>query len=464
VIVLDDTRAVEEGQLKWLEERLGEAKADQEPAIVVGNANLNAQINAHEAAAENVGRALIAGGASAYFFDAPEENVKEPLRMPGGSGVETFGSGTLGYVNFLNEVSPEFHGASGFLIAEVGPFEAKGPAKVNVRLIPNIEELALEAEEGTLLRRSEAALFTGLARRPRAGNRSERGQVSPITDPYIPIPENCFGTGCETRDIRPEYRFSSESEGEKGEFVEPNLASAERNGVLLGAGGKPIVDNDSGLFCALNPGRTTVTITAGGLSASLPVTIEAGSVRQPCGTAPVKNPPQRRQNVAPPAPAPPAPAPAVAPAATPPPIPLPPPPAAPAAPPVTPRVAALPPFVLPAVATTPVFAFVPPPLPTPARPTPPSGTSAVTSPVEVAEHEEEEEQAPESVSNQAVAYSAPEQEPAPAFVLGAVLLAALAGASIGRRIRGRREPRVAPATLTSMRAQRRMQTRDRHLP
>ncbi|MGP8241189.1 MAG: hypothetical protein ACLQQB_05415 [Solirubrobacteraceae bacterium] len=46
---------------------------------------------------------------------------------------------------------------------------------------------------------------------------------------------------------------------------------------------------------------------------------------------------------------------------------------------------------------------MPPPVPTPARPTPPSGTSAVTSPVEMAEHEEEEESATESVSNQAPA-------------------------------------------------------------
>jgi hypothetical protein len=115
-----------------------------------------------------------------------------------------------------------------------------------------------------------------------------------------------------------------------------------------------------------------------------------------------------------------------------------------------------PPFIPLAAAPAPVLAFVPLPVPTPARPTPPSGTSAVTSPVEVAEHEEEEEGATESVANKAVAYRASEQEPAPAYLLGIVVLAALAGASVRRPRRGRRELRVSPATLTTIQAQRRM--------
>ena len=56
------------------------------------------------------------------------------------------------------------------------------------------------------------------------------------------------------------------------------------------------------------------------------------------------------------------------------------------------------PAVLPAAARrrAACSAFVPPPVPTPARPTPPSGTSAVTSPVEAAEKEEEWREATES--------------------------------------------------------------------
>jgi hypothetical protein len=80
--------------------------------------------------------------------------------------------------------------------------------------------------------------------------------------------------------------------------------------------------------------------------------------------------------------------------------------------------------------------------------------------VEVAEHEEEEEGATESVSNQALAYRAPEHEPSPAYVLGIVVLAAFAGASMRRRPRrGRRELHVAAATISAMRAERRTSDR-----
>ena len=85
-------------------------------------------------------------------------------------------------------------------------------------------------------------------------------------------------------------------------------------------------------------------------------------------------------------------------------------------------------------------------------------------PVEAPQREEEDEAAPESVSNEAVAYRAPEHEPPPAFLLGVIVLAAFAGASIrGRRRRGGRTPELAPSLVTS-RAQRRMteiSTRDR---
>jgi hypothetical protein len=112
------------------------------------------------------------------------------------------------------------------------------------------------------------------------------------------------------------------------------------------------------------------------------------------------------------------------------------------------------PFLPAAPPSVAILGVVPPPLPTPARPTPPSGTSAVTSPVEAPEREEEEEGATESVSNQAVAYRASEHEPTPAYLLGIVVLAAFAGASARRRPRrGRREIRVATESVSSRRTQ-----------
>jgi hypothetical protein len=473
VIVLDDSSSddVSPAQVQWLVAELSAAKGVGEPAIVIGNADLNAEIAAGDGHAAEVRSALLGGGpsvcqtpsgcasASAYFYDAPEEDVTKPLQL-GAESIPSFGSGTLGYVEARKERFGDFKGASGFLLSQVNVASREAStdrAAVTTELIPNISELALEAKDGILLRRSEPALFEALARRPRAGNRAAGGaNERPEVDPYIPIPSNCVGTACATA-LLPQYTFSS-SRTDIGDFVQPNLASPDPHAVLQGPDGKPIHDGQSGLFCAYNAGTTIVTISAGGLSSSLPVTVQPGSVRQPCGTIRLKElPPLSQQASVAPPPAP-APAPAgAAPASTPPPVPLPPaPPVTPAPVSPSPPAHTPPPFVPLAAAPTPVLAFVPLPVPTPARPTPPSGTSAVTSPVEVAESEEEEEEATESVSNQAVAYRASEQEPAPVYLLGIVVLAALAGASIRRPRRGRRELRVSAATVTSSQSQRRM--------
>jgi len=489
VIVLDDAGAngaVEATQRIWLEQQLQQAGAVlHKPVLVVANADLSQQLSVgrHEEAAEALFAALVGHnpdgpdtghyGASAYFYDAPESDVKKSFTFHGAT-LAMFGSGTLGYGLQANEANSEFHGAKGIMLGEVlwgqgtAAQRAADIAPVQVRLIPVLGELALEAKDGALLPRSHAALFRGLARRPRAGCRAPSGQDQCEEGQYVPIPAICVGTTCQTEAVLPEYEFAS-SNPDIGAFVKLNTASNNPRSVLQNGKGEPVPDGyenarreqlgaTSGLFCAYNKGVTDVSIRAGGLSYTIPVTIQAGSVREPCGTVPLRElPASPTQNVPPPAPAP-SPTPAAAPPASTPPLPLPPAPLAPApAVPVHVAPAAPPAFVPLAAATTPLLAFVPPPLPTPARPTPPSGTSAVTSPVEVAEHEEDEEAAPESVSNQAAAYRVQEQEPTPLYVLGIVVLAAFAGASVVRRRPrpGRRGERIAPATVNTARAQRR---------
>lgn len=464
VIALDTTPDADATQLAWLRGQLEGAKAANQPAIVVANADLNAQIAAGDPAAKELARALVGEGsptgawASAYFYDSPERNISAPLQV-GSASIPTFGSGTLGYVKSNAESSGAFLGASGFLLGEVD-IASRNPktnvATVTSELIPNIEELALEAKDGTLLHRSQAALFDALARRPRAGNRSANQIASPETDPYIPIPSNCIGSLC-ANGIFPKYTFTS-SRPDIGDFVEQNLASSDPHAVLLSAEGTPIPDPTSELFCAYNAGTTIVTITAGGLSSSLPVTVQAGSVRRPCGTQPLKELPASAQQVSVP-PVAPAPTPAgTAPtsSALPPLVPVPPAPVLVAPPAPKPPAPPAHPFLLAAPPSVAILGVVPPPLPTPARPTPPSGTSAVTSPVEAPEREEEEEGATESVSNQAVAYRSHEHDPAPAYILGIIALAAFAGASARRRPRrDRREIRLAQATVSSRQIQRR---------
>ncbi len=482
ILVLDDSARgqVDQAQREWVEGRLGRAGSEGKPVIVVGNSNLATQIAAHDEEAINLFRALAGDNpdgsgdpehyvASAYFYDSPEEDVQAPL-VYNDQQLATFGTGTLGYELASHEQLGSFHGAKGILLGEVHSSERKpdDEAPVSVRMIPVVGELAVEAKQGILLRRSRPALFEGLARRPRGGCRAENGQSQCEEDQYTPIPSVCVGQGCQTA-VLPEYEFSS-SDREVGRFVERNTASSDPLTVLQNAKGEPIADEpepgrprtgqpQAGLFCPFNAGTTIVTLRAGGLSASLPVTVQPGSVREPCGTVPIKHQTAASAAAAPPAP-PPAPAPAPVgptPAGTAPVVPLPSPPLATPPPPARPVPATPAPFFIQPAIPFLVPAFVPPPLPAPAEPTPPTGTSAVTSPVEAAQKEEEEEEATESVSNQAMAYSAPEHEPAPGYILGIVLLAAFAGAATVRRRprRGRRGVRVAPATLSGVHSQRR---------
>ncbi|MGO9489806.1 MAG: hypothetical protein ACLQBB_12345 [Solirubrobacteraceae bacterium] len=464
VIVLDTSlvsagqREPTAGEAGWVTEQLAAAAGH---AIVVGNADLPREFAEGHGGARELVQAIEGGHAAAYLFDAPEQNIQETLTGAAGS-TKAYGSGTLGYVNVTGEESPGgFIGQSGFLLVEVADTPSS-PEPVRVKLVPNIGELAMEAQQGTLLQRSQAASFAGLARRPRSGNRAHNQSTDLETAPYIQIPDNCLGSNC-ARGIVPEYEFHS-SNTEYGEFVERDIHSAQENAVEHDAKGRRISQEreggKDGLFCALNatpPGHPVdVTLRVANLVYSLPVTIQAGSVRQPCGTTPLAKKPVTAE-VATPTPVP---------AENPPPSSAAPtsfnvaPPAVPA-PTAAPHVAhhTPPPQFLPqAAAVAFVPAFVPVPLPTPARPTPPSGTSAVTSPVEAAQEEEEEEAAPESV-DAASAYRAGEYELPPQYLIGLIVLAAFAGASLRRR-RPRRGERIAPATVNASRSQRRWERED----
>ncbi len=466
VIVLDDGEEIGSVQRAWLENELAHARAASRPALVIGNGNLKEQAEKGKGEAAEVVKALVQGHAAAYLFDAPEQNVQMRLDWEG-KEIPAYGSGTLGYINAETAEHPEFIGASGFLQVEVGEYNKaheKGEAvtQVIVRLIPDIEELALDAHKGTVLHRSEAALFSALARRPRAGGVGEGSSNENESASFVPIPANCQGTDC-AEGILPEYRFTSESD-EKGRFVKENEQAGTNAEVPELVKEEPYPEPESALFCAYNPGKTKVTVEAGGLAASLEVEIEAGSVRRPCGTVPAHEAPLKTQEQAvaspPPPPATESPVSSTTPAPL---VPVPPVPAAVTPPaPRPPSPPTPPPLLLPTVTAPLVAAIVPPPLPPVGEPTPPSGTSAVTSPVEAAQREEEEEEATESVSAQAVSYDQSEHEPSPAYLLGLMVLAAFAGATIRKRSRrGEREVRVASATISSMRAQRRMGTRRR---
>ncbi len=457
VIVLDYSAAtLAPGELAWLAEQLDAARKGEVPAIVMGNADIvkpNAPNHAADAAA--VTRTLLEHGASAYLFDSPGENLSTQIGS-GSNHIPAFGTGTLGYVQ--PPVRPEeFLGASGYLLASVDVAKretATNRAPVSATLIPDISQLAIDPTDGTLLRRSQVALFQGLARRPSgglelAGGDGPAAELAP--NPYVPIPETCIGANCGSQFIEPAYTFSS-SQPDIGNFVKPEPNSLNQRAVYQGPNGLPEADPHSGLFCAFNPGTTTVSITTGGLTYSMPVTIQAGSVEQPCGTVPLVNPPAKEVSAYPPVAALP---PSTPPASSPTPLAVvPPPPPAPLPanpppplPPPPPRVLASPPpfFARPlASAALVAVPLIPPPVL--ARPIPPSGTAPVTvfSPAVAPEEKREEEEAVESARNSMAAYYSEEPTLPPTALIALIVLAAGAGVGI-RGARRRRAPAFARA-------------------
>jgi hypothetical protein len=265
-----------------------------------------------------------------------------------------------------------------------------------------------------------------------------------------------------------EYRFTS-SRPDVADFVEVSPTSSNPRAVFLDSEGKPVPDPHSGLLCAFNAGTTTVTIEAGGLAYSIPVTVQKGSVQRPCGTVPLlEKPTPVAKLVVPPPPPPPgpsptfsqphgtlpppaAPTPAALPAAPPVPAPLPAPHPAPHPAPKPPIQSAPPPFVPVPLTMTPVVLIVPPP-PAPAvEPTPPSGTSPVTQPAVSPKSEEEDEAAIQHVHHFAAKDPTTTGRPVATRVPGGgpgtpVLLLALLGiGALSGSVFARRRPRPVPA-------------------
>jgi hypothetical protein len=458
-----------EAQLPWLEAVLADARADGIPSIVMGNRSLNPNFTPKlnvAADGTQVAQVLLAGGASAYLFDRPEEN--RSLRIPAG-GVETipsYGIGTLGYRSEIAgavgvEAADSLFGDSGVLVLELNATErdpASNRVPVSARLIPLVEELSLEATDGTLLRRSRPALFRGLGRRPRGGDRwgqASAGSGIPNPsggDPYTLFPPaQCLVAGCAAR-IAPEYSFTS-SDPDIADFVKQDPASGNLRKPFLDANDKVVTDNSSGLLCTFNAGTTTVTVAAGGFFYSEQVRVLPGSVLRPCGTRPLR--PDRftraTPTTAPPAPPPPPNSPPSSPpvnfeppALTPP---APPPPAAAPNPP-TPPPAATPvdPFVplVTGLAIGAVPAIVPPPPPPIVRPLPPGGAPART-------YQVEEKREEEAAIEESQAFSRHEEGGAgliaPTYLPGLALILALALA--GATVRGGPGARHRPAAATT---------------
>lgn len=434
-------------QESWLVDELRAAKSDGIPAVVVGSRDLNENFSPKLNVASDgtrIARLLRDEGASAYFFERPEENRQ--FRIPAGEAdsIPAFGTGTLGYRAEQDVVASDtpsrFFGDTGTLLASVDVAArdaVTNRAPVSVKLIPLIESLNIDAIDGTEIRRSRTALFEGLGRKPVAGDRwGTQGPDSTDpagSSPYTTFPvELCQLPGCDTR-IDPDFVFTS-SDPDIADFVQRDPASSNLRKPFLSATGKTTPDAKSGLLCAFNAGTTTVSVSSGGFTYSRQITILDGSVRPPCGTVPLRSDRFVRQPSSPgvpPASPPPAAAPPIAlalpPAPLPPNVPQRPVPPAPIAEFAAIPIQQLPPRVVP-----------PPPPPSLARPIPPTGGMS-----RVFEEKREEEAATED--SQAFARHYASEPPNVTWTLAGAALALALGLSTFTSRRGR--PRTAQPAM-----------------
>lgn len=450
VIVIDNASgslaASDPAQQGWLVGALDSAQRAGIPAIVVGNRSLDPAARGQNPAtdAAEVTALLVKHGASAYFYDAPGINVagRIPATASESQSIPAFGSGTLGYGSTppAND-GLAYYGEGGYLLTEIDTAKrdpATNVAPVTVRLIPVIDQVALDPMDGVLLRRSKVAQFRALGRRPEAGG----------IDPYTEFPSNyCQVVFCSGR-ISPEYQFSSSRPDIAG-FVQRDTRVSDPKAVFHNSQNATVPDSLSGLVCGYNAGTANLTIAAGGRSFTQRVTVQAGAVAQPCGTVKLEVAPERAQGAEatppPPAGTPQADSPAATPVSIvppPPPAPVAPnPPAAPNPTPPTPT----PPPAIPAAAiasVAPILPLVPPSLARPLPPPTPPGVP-VTQPVPQVEEKREEEEAYESQSAYAQALPAGQRNSTNGGLI--VLLIALGAGAGAIATRSRRTPRPGVA-------------------
>jgi hypothetical protein len=479
VIVLDNAeRALGVEQRTWLEAELNQAQSNGVHVVVMAATPLQETVEEPEPT-PTLELLLAEKNVLAVFTGSPKRIDQQfllPKKTPlGVAQVLEYEGASLGYQKPQNDgvkwyfVSVNTQGSE---TRGLVPVEVQG--EVRVQAIPVIASLALRPLDGHSVPRSLTLRFEALARRPAgslatiAGSGPEGGEEAPFPgySSYAEIPAASCGTpppGVPPPCVPPSYSFTS-SDPTVGQFVE---ASGPGSRLPRLEQGHPIPSSTSGLFCAYNAGTTTVSVTAGLLSYSLPVTVAPGGFGYPCGTvpAPGRGTYEKRSckctegriggAVAPPPPAPaatgnvlpasivappPAPAPPVSPAPPPPPptvTPKPIPPAPP--PPVEPVVPVLPepvgtlPTILPA-ATPPV------------EPIPPAAGGFAQSPAAAKKREEVRKHASESAFTIRAAATGGLPDSEPEWFLWAVGGAALVALLLSARgVRGR--PRPRPATV-----------------
>ncbi len=281
VIVLDNSagslEASAPGQTAWLANQLSQAQSEGVPIVVFAAEPLNDNDQGAASDGDAVAAQLAAAGVLAVFTTSggvptdyqsqPDQVVEVPANAaPGAPQIPEYEGATLTYQQNQN---------NGVLWYDVSVNTASDT--VSVQGIPVISSLAIDPIDGLIAARSATLSFQAIGRRPASTIATTPFDPSfPGYDQYVNIPASTCSS-C----IGPSYTFTS-SNTIVGDFVVPSAPGSPYP--KLNTDGKTTHSSTSGLFCAFNSGTTTVTVTSGLLSASVPVTVQAGGYGPPCGT------------------------------------------------------------------------------------------------------------------------------------------------------------------------------------
>jgi hypothetical protein len=278
VIVLDNSQGSLEdsspGQTAWLDERLADAQAAGLPVVVVAARPLRGSVYGGASDADGLAAKLTGAGVLGVFTTSGSVWTSQVNRRamipenadPGAAQIPEYEGATLGYQQPQN---------NGVLWYSVSVDTAA--RTLDVKAIPVVDSLAIKPLAGLTVARSSTLSFEAVGRRP-AGSLATppNDDGFPGFDNYVGIPSASCAT-C----IGPSYKFSS-SDPTIGDFVVPSGPGSRFP--KLDSKGHPIASSTSGLFCGVNSGTTTISVTSGLLSSSLPVTVQVGDIGRPCGT------------------------------------------------------------------------------------------------------------------------------------------------------------------------------------
>jgi hypothetical protein len=287
VVVLDDSRgSLGADQTGWLRAQLENAQSAHVPVVAFAAEPLHAPYDGKENAADGaaVASLLASHGAVAVFTagQLDERRLVPESAAPGTPQIPEYEGASLGYQQHENDGVKWY-----FVSVDVQGSATRDPAAVSVSAIPVVSTLSLKPLDGQTVARSLTLRFEAIGRRPPGTLATRFGESPPFAgyDQYVGIPApECSESrpGC----VKPSYSFTS-SDPTIGDFVLPTSPNSQFP--LLDANKHPIPSSSSALFCAFNSGTTIVSVTAGLLSYSLPVTVQPGGFGAPCGTVPRAN-------------------------------------------------------------------------------------------------------------------------------------------------------------------------------